>query len=239
MTLRQAWAFVCAYFRVDWESLYRAFRTEGVFWIGEFLLVILAVYTVAHLFRRRSLLSKPLCRVLGHRWEVIQRDPIRWQSNMRALGRLAGSLCRCQRCDEEHDDMPTPEEIGARERPVEPNRAVQGPPPGEDQGDEMIGPVGTEMSINELTQAMGRLARQPQATAFTSVTTTTTVSTLPAKKPGRRTKEERRPTRFDREVLADEPTEAEASPLAAEELPRPADTSSLTSPSEPEGSAPS
>lgn len=70
-------------FRVDWAYARDLFRTEGSFWLTELAFISGALYCFAHLFRKRSLLSKPICFLTGHDWF----DPY-------AFGRRS----ECQRC---------------------------------------------------------------------------------------------------------------------------------------------
>jgi hypothetical protein len=105
------------------------FIKEGAFWLMEYTLVIAAVYSAVHPFRRRTLLSKPFCFLIGHCWEILDRDPIRWSLNHQSFGdTLAGSRCTCQRCFREWSDLPTAEELADRNRPVAPPPPAPPPP---------------------------------------------------------------------------------------------------------------
>lgn len=228
--LSKIWAATCAYFKVDWVFMKESFFREGLFWLVEAAFVLAALYVASHLFRRRTLLSRPICRVAGHRWRVDRRDQARWSANRRSLGdTLAGSQCVCRRCGTEFDDHPTEDEVRGRTERVRVQQAAAVPEVDDETRDVM---QYTDRLIN------AAFPPGPGEQAWTSRTVTRTTTTTTAKKATRTRKKGR--TRFDREVLADEDvSEAEASPQADAAPSTPADTSSPTSPSEPEGSAPS
>lgn len=217
-------AHVLSMLHVDWAEVKQLFLRDGLFWLAEYALIAMAAYSIAHLFRSRTLLSKPICRIVGHEWFVTERDAIRYSYNRDILGERAGSKGYCSRCGKGWSDLPGRSELDARRRAEQPPR-----PP----------------RPRRTAQATPRtpVAPLPQPVSVPAPG--------PRRKPERKKKATKATTRFDRElellepavieepVVTEEPKTEALAPQGEQTPEKSEDTDSPTGPSSPADSEPS
>jgi hypothetical protein len=92
---------------IPWGEVGRVWLTQAPFWAGQFAIVGAMAYVASHPFRKRTLLSKPICKLTGHAWTIERQCSFlssEEEARIRKLHKHAGCRGTCDRCGEEWDD---------------------------------------------------------------------------------------------------------------------------------------